>query len=49
MGPATLNAIQKLEIERARAYRVLRFATIVTKKPEQERFWFGWFKRAVKV
>ena len=49
IGPATLNAIQNLEIERVRAYRVLRFADIVIKKPEQERFWFGWFKRAVKV
>ena len=49
IGPATLNAIQNLEIERVRAYRVLRFADIVIKKPEQERFWFGWFKRAIKV
>ena len=49
IGPATLNAIQKLETERVKAYRVLRFADIVIKKPEQERFWFGWFRRAVKV
>ena len=49
MGPATLNAIQNLEIERIRAYRVLRFANIIIKKPEQERFWFGWFNRATKV
>ena len=49
MGPVTLNAIQKLETERVKAYRVLRFADIVIKKPEQERFWYGWFRRAVKV
>ena len=49
IGPATLNAIQNLETERVKAYRVLRFADIVIKKPEQERFWFGWFRRAVKV
>ena len=49
LGPATLNAIQNLELERVRAYRVLRFANLVNKKPEQERFWFGWYKRATEV
>ena len=49
LGPATLNAIQNLELERVRAYRVLRFANLVIKKPEQERFWFGWYKRATEV
>ena len=49
MGPATLKAIQNLELERVRAYRVLRFANLVIKKPEQERFWFGWYRRAMEV
>ena len=49
LGPMTLTAIQKLEEERVRAYRVLRFANLVIKKPEQERFWYGWFRRAVQV
>ena len=49
MGPATLNAIQKLSTDRIRAYRVLRFADIVNKKPEQERFWVGWYRRANEV
>ena len=49
IGPATLKAIQNLELERGRAYRVLRFANLVIKKPEQERFWFGWYKRATEV
>ena len=49
MGPATLKAIQNLELERVRAYRVLRFANLVIKKPEQERFWFGWYRRATEV
>ena len=49
LGPATLKAIQNLELERVRAYRVLRFANLVIKKPEQERFWFGWYKRATEV
>ena len=49
MGPMTLKAIQNLELERVRAYRVLRFANLVIKKPEQERFWYGWYKRATEV
>ena len=49
LGPATLKAIKNLELERVRAYRVLRFANLVIKKPEQERFWFGWYKRATEV
>ena len=49
MGPMTLKAIQNVELERVRAYRVLRFANLVIKKPEQERFWYGWYKRATEV
>ena len=49
MGPSTLKAIQNVELERVRSYRVIRFANLVIKKPEQERFWFGWYKRATEV
>ena len=47
--PATLKAIQKLSLDRVRAYRVLRFANIVIDKPKQEKFWMGWFRRATEV
>ena len=49
LGPATLNAIQKISLDRVRAYRVLRFANIVIDKPNQEKFWLGWFRRATEV
>ena len=49
IGPATLKSIRNLSIDRVRAYRVLRFANIVNKKPEQERFWVGWYRRATEV
>jgi len=49
IGPNTLKAIQNLEIDRVRAYRVLRFANLVIKKPEQEKFWLGWYRRAIEV
>ena len=43
------NAIQKISLDRVRAYRVLRFANIVIDKPNQEKFWLGWFRRALEV
>ena len=49
IGPATLKAIQNVSLDRVRAYRVLRFANLVIKKPEQEKFWLGWFRRASEV
>ena len=49
LGPATLNAIQYISLERVRAYRVLRFANIVINKPNQEKFWLGWYRRALEV
>ena len=33
IGPATLKAIQNVETDRVRAYRVLKFARIVIKRP----------------
>lgn len=47
VGPKTLAAIKDLEPQRLVAYRVLKFARIVIKKPSQEKFWYGWFRRAV--
>ena len=49
IGSKTIKSIQNLEVDRVRAYRVLRFAKLVIKRPEQERFWLGWFRRSVKV
>ena len=49
VGVATISASKNLEPDRLRAYRVLKFANIVIKKPTQEKFWFGWFRRAIRV
>jgi len=51
MGPMTIAAIGKsrVELDRVRAYRVKYYADLVTKKPDLERFYFGWFKRALEV
>ncbi len=51
MGPNTLNAIKKYktELERGRMHRVKHYMDIVARKPEQERFLFGWYRRALSV
>ncbi len=51
MGPMTIAAIGKsrVELDRVRAYRVKYYSDLVTKKPDLERFYFGWFKRALEV
>jgi len=49
LGPNTSKAIRNLKLERVRAFRMLRFAKIVISKPEQMKFWYGWFKRCGEV
>ena len=49
VGPKTLKAVKNLEADRLRAYRVLKFAEIVARKPKQEKYWFGWYRRALDV
>lgn len=49
IGNATIGACKNLEPDRLRAYRVLKFARIVIKKPSQERFWFGWYRRSLRI
>ena len=50
-GPGTQGAIDtyKPSIERVRCYRLKHYYDIVNNKPEQEKFLFGWFKRALSV
>jgi lysozyme family protein len=50
-GPGTEAAINtyKPSIERVRCYRLKHYYDLVNKKPEQERFLFGWFKRALSI
>ena len=49
IGPATIKAASNVEPFRLRAYRVMFYAELVMKKPEQERFWVGWFRRSCEV
>ena len=49
LGPATIKAMNGVGVERVRAYRVKYYADLVTKKPEQNKFYFGWFRRSMEV
>ena len=49
MGSKTLAAMKGVELQRVRAYRVKYYADLVTRKPDLEKFYFGWFRRALEV
>ena len=49
MGPMTIAAMDGVELDRVRAYRVKYYADLVTRKPVLEKFYFGWFRRALEV
>ena len=49
MGPMTIGALKNVELERVRAYRVKYYATLIERKPDLAKFYFGWFKRSLEV
>ena len=49
LGPATISALGGVELDRVRAFRVKYYVDLITAKPEQEKFYLGWFRRALEV
>ena len=49
IGPKTISALKGVELERVRAYRVKYYATLVERKPNLGKFYYGWFKRSLEV
>lgn len=51
IGPQTIsNALKSgLEPDRLRSYRVKYYADLVSRKPKLEKYWFGWYRRALQV
>ena len=49
IGKQTIKHASGVSKKRLQAYRCLYYAAIVKDKPEQERFYYGWFKRAISV
>ena len=49
LGPKTIGALNGVELDRVRAYRIKYYADLVTRKPNLEKFYFGWFRRGLEV
>ena len=49
LGPKTIVALNGVELDRVRAYRIKYYADLVTRKPDLEKFYFGWFRRGLEV
>ena len=49
MGPMTISAISSVEPDRVRSYRVLYYGDLVNRKPDLEKYWYGWFRRSIQV
>ena len=46
IGAATISACNKLEADRFVSYRILFYSSLISNNPTQEKFWYGWYKRA---
>ena len=46
IGAATISACKKLEADRFISYRILFYSLLISDNPTQEKFWYGWYKRA---
>ena len=49
IGPNTLKAVHNLELERFRAFRAKYYCDLISKNPKLEKFFYGWFRRAMKA
>jgi lysozyme family protein len=51
IGPQTIQASLKsgLEVNRLRSYRVKYYADLISRKPKLEKYWYGWYRRALEV
>jgi len=49
IGPQTIKNAEKSKLKagRLRSYRVKYYADLVNRKPKLEKYWYGWYKRAV--
>ena len=51
IGPQTIQASLKsgVEPDRLRSYRVKYYADLINRKPKLEKYWYGWYRRALAV
>lgn len=49
IGSKTINALSNVELKRVKAYRIKYYADLVSEKPNQEKFYYGWVKRVLDI
>ena len=49
LDPKTIEALKDVKLERARCYRVKYYCDLVSRKPDLEKFLYGWFRRSLEV
>ena len=49
MGPVTVKGLQNISVDRVRAFRIKYYVDLINSKPEQEKFYYGWFRRTMEV
>tara|TARA_Y100000034_G_scaffold56450_1_gene69153 strand:+ start:604 stop:1101 length:498 start_codon:yes stop_codon:yes gene_type:complete len=49
LGRNTRRALNGVSVNRVRAFRVRYYVELVNKKPRNEKFYYGWFRRALEV
>ena len=49
IGPQTIQSANKVDKKRLQAYRCKFYADLVSQDKSQERFYYGWFRRAIDV
>ena len=47
IGKNTIKATINLEPDRLRAYRLMEYARLVLSRPELEKYYYGWVRRAL--
>ena len=48
IGRMTIEASNRISVNRLRSFRVLYYAKLVEKNPTLEKFWYGWYKRSLQ-
>ena len=49
IGKNTIRSAENLEPDALRSQRILFLANLVIKKPDQKKFWYGWYLRAIST
>ena len=49
LGPKTIGALKGVELQRVRAYRIKYYADLVSRNPDLEKFYYGWFRGGLEV